>query len=133
MGLAPFYGVKNEVQKVEYIRAAKYKLPSYVSSEAASLLKQLLCVNPAKRIGCTKEGIAAIKANGWFRGIDWVALAKHQHPVGALQDCICFQNIPMDWKSDPLDWAGAECDPRKALQGFRFWGSVTLPLRTRFA
>ena len=42
---------------------------------------------------------------------------------------IYFQHIPSDWKSDPLDRAGAEGDPTKATQVFCFFG---VALRTRY-
>ena len=46
------------------------------------------------------------------------------------QQRMYFQNILMDWKSDPLDRAGAE-GRRRSPAGNCFWGSVTLPLQTR--
>jgi hypothetical protein len=41
-----------------------------------------------------------------------------------LKQCVSFQNIRTDWKSDPLDRAGAEGHPPKAPQVFFLGGSV---------
>ena len=48
-------------------------------------------------------------------------------PVAATRHlCICFQNIAMDWKSDPLDRArgpSRKATPQKSRREFVFGGA----------
>lgn len=76
-GYPPFYS-KDQMELYTKICAGKFNLPTFVSPEAASLLKQLLKTNKSKRLGCLRNGAGDIKAHPWFNGVDWDQLAKKQ-------------------------------------------------------
>ena len=41
---------------------------------AKDLIKRLLTLDPARRVGCLQKGSSEIKRHKWFKGFDWVAL-----------------------------------------------------------
>ncbi|RZF34165.1 hypothetical protein LSTR_LSTR003575 [Laodelphax striatellus] len=49
-------------------------IPEGVSSEAGSLLKQLLQFNASERLCCGADGVEEIKAHPFFAGIDWIEI-----------------------------------------------------------
>jgi len=50
------------------------------SPEATTLLTGLLQRDPEKRLGCGPDGADEIKAQEWFKGIDWTALEVKKVP-----------------------------------------------------
>ncbi|XP_022103150.1 ribosomal protein S6 kinase delta-1-like isoform X2 [Acanthaster planci] len=55
-------------------------LPDHISPEAASLLKQLLQVNPLERLGSHRAGGAEeIRLHPFFKDINWTSLQKTAH------------------------------------------------------
>ena len=54
IGITPYYS-SNKEQLFQNIKTGPLMLPKSVSDEAKSLLKQLLCRNPAKRLGANND------------------------------------------------------------------------------
>ena len=76
-GMPPFRAKsKNALQKL--IVSGKLKLPTYLSSEAQSLLKGLLTKDASKRLGYGEGGSEAVKKHAFFKGIDWVKLEDRE-------------------------------------------------------
>jgi len=50
-----------------------------MSYEAADLIKQLLVLDPEKRLGA--NGASEIKQHPFFKGINWDTLRKQQAPI----------------------------------------------------
>jgi len=53
------------------ILTQKLRLPSYLSSEASSLIRQFLNKDAKKRLGSSKNGIRDIKAHPFFKSVPW--------------------------------------------------------------
>ena len=53
-------------------------LPAYLSPEAQSLTQQLLCKDPAMRLGGNNRDAEEVKEHGFFRGLDWNLLYHRQ-------------------------------------------------------
>ncbi|XP_020685598.1 serine/threonine-protein kinase AtPK2/AtPK19 isoform X1 [Dendrobium catenatum] len=72
-GKPPFVGGnRNKIQ--QKIVKDKIKLPSYLSSEAHSILKGLLQKEANKRLGGGADGSNEIKKHVWFKSINWKKL-----------------------------------------------------------
>ena len=72
-GMPPFRAKsKNALQKL--IVSGKLKLPTYLSSEAQSMLKGLLQKDATKRLGYGEQGSQAVMKHPFFKGIDWKKL-----------------------------------------------------------
>ena len=63
------------------IRGGKYACPAHFSPELRDLVKRLLAVSPAARLGGGKDGAAGVKAHPWFARLDWDALAARALPA----------------------------------------------------
>jgi len=70
VGLPPFYS-ENINEMYELILKAPLKFPSFVSSEAQSLLKGLLERDEAKRLGSGSGDYKEIQNHSFFSPIDW--------------------------------------------------------------
>lgn len=74
-GMPPFRAKSRQaLQKM--ITGGKLKLPTYLSSDAASLLKGLLQKEAPKRLGFGPQGSSDIMQHSFFKGIDWKKLEK---------------------------------------------------------
>lgn len=51
--------------------SGKFHIPSFMSDDAADLIKRLLQVDPAARIGMGPAGISEIKQHRWLSKINW--------------------------------------------------------------
>ncbi|KAA8498576.1 Serine/threonine-protein kinase AtPK2/AtPK19 [Porphyridium purpureum] len=77
-GSPPFYDKKqSRAQLHQRILRAKFKLPSYMSSEGHSLLKALMKRDPAERL-CRA---ADVKKHPWFRRINWRLMERREVPA----------------------------------------------------
>ncbi|KAM1095191.1 hypothetical protein ACFX13_010275 [Malus domestica] len=90
-GKPPFTGNREKIQ--QKIVKEKIKLPSFLSSEAHSLLKALLHKDPSKRLGSGPLGSEDIKRHKWFKPINWKKLDARQiqpsfRPEVAGKHCI---------------------------------------------
>ncbi|XP_042499085.1 serine/threonine-protein kinase AtPK2/AtPK19-like isoform X2 [Macadamia integrifolia] len=84
----------------------KMKLPSYLSTEAHSLLKGLLQKEPSRRLGNGPGGENEIKKHKWFRPINWKKLESRQlepkfKPDVSGRDCTA--NFDKCWTTAPPD------------------------------
>jgi serum/glucocorticoid-regulated kinase 2 len=73
VGLPPFYS-ENMNEMYELILKAPLKFPSFVPSDAQSLLKSLLERDESKRLGSGKDDYKEIQSHAFFASIDWEKL-----------------------------------------------------------
>ncbi|XP_043707473.1 serine/threonine-protein kinase AtPK2/AtPK19-like isoform X2 [Telopea speciosissima] len=96
----------NRQKLQQRIISEKMKLPSYLSTEAHSLLKGLLQKEPSRRLGNGPGGEVEIKNHKWFRPINWKKLESRQlepkfKPDVSGRDCTA--NFDKCWTSEPPD------------------------------
>lgn len=102
-GQPPF--THNNRQKLQQkIVKDKIKLPSYLTSEAHSLLKGLLQKEAGKRLGSGARGSDDIKEHKWFKPINWKKLEAREivpkfRPEVNGQECIA--NFDERWTKMP--------------------------------
>jgi len=77
VGLPPFYS-ENMNEMYELILNSPLKFPSFVPSDAQSLLKGLLEKNPEKRLGSGSGDYKEIQKHAFFSNIDWDKLFKRK-------------------------------------------------------
>jgi len=77
VGKPPFRS-SNRKALQEMIVKGKFKLPGFLSGDSASLIKSLLVVDPAKRLGSGVEGVKKIKAHKFFAGVNWKLVANRE-------------------------------------------------------
>ncbi|KAI9102181.1 hypothetical protein K1719_023691 [Acacia pycnantha] len=103
-GKPPFTGGNR--QKIQQkITRDKVKLPSFLSSEAHSLLKGLLQKEASKRLGNGPSGSEMIKSHKWFKSINWKKLeAREIRPsfVPEVAGNHCVANFDDRWTNMPL-------------------------------
>ena len=79
-GKPPFRG-GNAHQTFQLIKALDYEFPPMFPEKGADLVRQLLVLNPAARLGADETGgYAALKAHPFFEGLDWDTLTQQQPP-----------------------------------------------------
>jgi len=78
-GLPPHYN-QNRMKMYHDIVNAKEVYPDFVSTDAASLMKQLLTKNPDNRLG-SREGIVELKRHPFFKNTDWSAILNKTQPA----------------------------------------------------
>ncbi|EFN50433.1 hypothetical protein CHLNCDRAFT_55895, partial [Chlorella variabilis] len=76
-GMPPFRA-KGRQQLQKLITTAKFKLPSYLSSEVQSLVKGLLQKDASKRLGYGPSGSADVMGHPFFKSVDWRKLEGRQ-------------------------------------------------------
>jgi len=85
-GCTPFpnlEGVGNFLQQYERIRSGVFFFPPHeICHEARLLIRDLLQVDPTKRLGNLRGGAKDVKNHPWFNGVDFDALARKMHPGG---------------------------------------------------
>ena len=72
-GHTPFIA-SEPIKLYEKIRSGKIKFPKNIDSNARTLIRHFLIVDPKKRLGCTKKGLYEIVQNPFFEGFDWEGL-----------------------------------------------------------
>ncbi|PRQ42681.1 putative protein kinase AGC-Pl family [Rosa chinensis] len=102
-GKPPFTGNRQKIQ--QKIVKDKVKLPTFLTSEAHSLVKALLEKDTSKRLGCGPLGSDEIKRHKWFKPINWKKLDAREiqpsfRPDVAGQHCIA--NFEKCWTDMPL-------------------------------
>ena len=55
--------------------------PSKISKYGKEIIKNLVQVNPSKRLGNFKNGIDDIKNHRWFQAFDWPGLVQLECPL----------------------------------------------------
>ena len=69
-------------------------MPTFLSAEAQSLLRQLFKRNPQNRLGAGPDGEEKLKKHGFFNGIDYNALLRNQFNE-FTNDVVAMGNIKM--------------------------------------
>eukprot|EP00826_Nyctotherus_ovalis_P042023 TRINITY_DN4286_c0_g1_i12.p1 TRINITY_DN4286_c0_g1~~TRINITY_DN4286_c0_g1_i12.p1 ORF type:complete len:321 (-),score=95.68 TRINITY_DN4286_c0_g1_i12:167-1129(-) len=105
-GRSPFAN-ENRKQMLKNILKKPPEMRSYFSEEAKNILKRLLCVDPLHRLGSSEQDAEEIKADPFFRSINWKELEgrRTQPPfkpeVKSKEDC---QNVDrLFLKEAPVD------------------------------
>ena len=71
-------------------------MPTFLSAEAQSLLRQLFKRNPQNRLGAGLDGEEKLKKHEFFNGIDYNALLRNQfHQFHNEIRCILFPFLLM--------------------------------------
>ncbi|KAG8379025.1 hypothetical protein BUALT_Bualt07G0045300 [Buddleja alternifolia] len=102
----PPYTHANRKKLQEKIINEKLKLPPRLTSEAHSLLKELLQKDPLKRLGSGPRGAEEIKSHKWFRTINWKKLEERELQTKFTPDVSgndCTANFDKCWTTMPLD------------------------------
>ena len=73
-GRVPFVS-RNRQEVLKSILQKRIEMKPFFSPEARSLLRKLLCVNPQKRLGASRDA-EEIKSDPFFRSINWAELAQ---------------------------------------------------------
>jgi len=76
-GLPPFYSQNVNIM-YQKILNGELRFPSYVSTEAQSLLAGLLERDVDKRLGSGPDGSLEVKRHSFFNGLDWDKLEKKE-------------------------------------------------------
>ncbi|OWM81613.1 serine/threonine-protein kinase AtPK2/AtPK19-like [Punica granatum] len=103
-GKPPFIGGNREKIQQKIVKD-KIKLPSFLSSEAHSLLKGLLQKEASRRLGSGPTGSEDVKRHKWFKVINWKKLeAREINPsfrpeVAGTQ---CIANFEKKWTEMPI-------------------------------
>ncbi|CAI5727563.1 unnamed protein product [Hyaloperonospora brassicae] len=79
-GYTPFYHA-NRKRNFQNIVKLPLRFPSEFSEDARSLLRGLICRNPAKRLGSGPCGAQEIMDHPFFADVDWEKLYKRDVPV----------------------------------------------------
>jgi len=77
-GLPPFYNTSDREQMFKDIMQTELVLPAYLSAEAQSLVHDLLCKDPAMRLGGSSRDAEEVKEHAFFRNFDWTLLLRRQ-------------------------------------------------------
>ncbi|KAG5536767.1 hypothetical protein RHGRI_024261 [Rhododendron griersonianum] len=96
----------NRKKLQERIINEKVKLPPRLTSEAHSLLKELLQKDPSKRLGSGPRGADEIKSHKWFRSINWKKLEARELQPKFKPDVMgkdCTANFDKCWTAMPPD------------------------------
>lgn len=122
-GLPPFYE-EDQVALFRNICNLKYSFPRHLSKDCRDLIKRLLTKNPARRLGNLKGGAQDVKEHPWFKGLDWVKLARKEIPapyvpqIGGVDDVSNFEDIPLD-EEHPGE--GYSNKPYRSIGQFKEW------------
>lgn len=103
-GKPPYTG-GNRYKVQQKIIKDKIKLPTFLSSEAHSLLKGLLQKDPSKRVGGGPKGVEEIRSHRWFKTINWKKLYNRKIQPSFKPGCggnECVANFAEEWTNMPL-------------------------------
>ena len=103
-GVPPFRS-KNKQTLKKKITSEKIKLPTYLTSEANSLLKGLLQKDPKKRLGYGPGGPESIKRHPFLRPINWRKLANVEIPSPfkpMVSGVDCVNNFDKEFTEQPV-------------------------------
>lgn len=118
VGFPPYFST-NRDQMFNNIQRGKLKIPTSLSVDARSLLKELLNRDPLKRLGCRRDA-EEIKEHPFFYGINWESvLRKELRPPKPVVTPIMHGSIPQD------NIIGSHCtfDPETHISGWTFISS----------
>ena len=124
-GQLPFRG-KNKPAIQKAICGAKLKMPTFLPSDATSLIKSLLERNQDRRLGAGPQGTENVKGHKFFASVNWSKIevrgvAPPFRPTVEGEMCVaCFDE---QWtKKEAVDSAAGTpgSDDRNVFQGFSF-------------
>ncbi|KAJ6403442.1 hypothetical protein OIU84_015362 [Salix udensis] len=126
-GKPPFIGGNRDKIQQKIVKD-KIKLPSFLSSEAHSLLKGLLIKDAGKRLGNGSLGSEEIKRHKWFKPINWKKLDVREiqpsfRPEVAGKHCIA--NFDKCWTDMTLSDSPAASPKMNTNPFVNFTYSVT--------
>jgi len=90
------------------IRMGSYKIPAVFSSSAKDFTRQLICPNPAMRLGSSTRGAKDVLKHAYFKGIKWKELEAKEVTMPFVPeitnplDTSNFDEVPDDG-TDPAD------------------------------
>jgi cGMP-dependent protein kinase len=99
-GTQKTWGRQDELQQAEAIcnGFSAYNIPPFIRvASCKDIMKGLLAQDPAKRLGCMKDGAGGIKSHAWFATLDWGNLRSKQIPapwVPPMQSTNDVSNFP---------------------------------------
>ncbi|KAL5711494.1 non-specific serine/threonine protein kinase [Ranunculus cassubicifolius] len=121
-GKPPFIGGNREKIQKKIIKD-KIKLPSFLTSEAHSLLKGLLQKEEKHRLGSGPNGSDEIKNHKWFKPINWRKLdAREIHPSfrPEIAGIECTSNFDERWTNMSLVDSPASSPTEISFTGFTY-------------
>ena len=74
-GIPPFYS-KDREKLFKTIKAAQVKFQKFLSKDAVDLLEKFFVIDPEQRLGSGEHGLDDIKAQPFFKSIDWNAILE---------------------------------------------------------
>ncbi|GFP86633.1 serine/threonine-protein kinase atpk2/atpk19 [Phtheirospermum japonicum] len=122
-GKPPFVGGNR--QKIQQkILKDKVRLPTFLSSDAHSLIKGLLQKEANRRLGCGPGGSDELKGHKWFKSINWKKLEAREVRPSFLPEVsgeLCVANFDERWTKMPLLDSPA-CSPNgeNPFKGFSY-------------
>jgi len=134
-GLPPFYSPNINIM-YQKILSGELRFPSYISSEAQSLLEGLLTRDPEKRLGSASKDAKDIKAHPFFKSIDWDKLYRKEIPAQFIPqvqneasttniDPIFTHEVPTD-SVVPTSELNKVVDCDEQFQGFTFMAPTAM-------
>ncbi|XP_057442374.1 serine/threonine-protein kinase AtPK2/AtPK19-like [Lotus japonicus] len=127
-GKPPFAGGNRQKIQLKIIKD-KIKLPTFLSSEAHSLLKGLLQKDANKRLGGGPSGSEEIKSHKWFKSVNWKKLeAREIRPsfVPEVAGKHCVANFEERWTTMSLLDSPA-ASPKKGDKSFNRFSYTGTP------
>jgi serine/threonine protein kinase len=121
-GMPPFYSRDRE-RLFQKILTSELQFPRNVSAEAKTLLRGLLCRDPAERLGSGADDAVPIKACAFFADVDFDALAARKLtppfcPVVTTDEAtgiVNTNNVDPDFLGMPLNSAPDGADGASVL------------------
>ena len=98
VGIPPYYS-QNRQELLENIKSGPLLIPKSMSESAKSLIKELLCRNPKRRLGAINDAVD-IKAHVWFKGVDWNMVELKLIVPPAYKVMKIDIGLPMEMKFD---------------------------------
>lgn len=83
----------------------KVKFPPFLTSEATSLLRQLLQKDPSKRLGSGPTGSDEVRNHKWFKSINWKKLEEREIQPNfrpTVNGKHCTANFDEKWLNMPV-------------------------------
>jgi serine/threonine protein kinase len=94
VGETPFMD-PNEDRMYQLVCHGDFSFPIGIDEVTQDLIRGLLEVDTAKRLGCAAQGPDEIKAHPWFYGIEWDKVYDHRYQAPLLP----FVEDPLDTKN----------------------------------
>ena len=103
-GVPPFRA-KSRPALQKLITSAKVKIPGYLSSDAANLLRGLLTKEASKRLGFGPAGSGDVMKHGFFKGVNWKKLEAREVPSPfrpTIRSIESVENFDKIWTDLPV-------------------------------